>query len=112
MSDIIKAREILGTVVDNIETMDKAHIGEAINVALQLMYRKKHKAQKAPNTSARITPKLRDTVLEYAYYRPEVGSRYVAEKLNVNQGRISEILEGRYGSYGSESLKPIIPTRK
>ena len=107
MSDIIKAREILKTLVENAETVDKAHMVDAINVALQLMYRKRHKRTKASIVSIPVSVEIRDAVIQCVTENPSISTRELSEKYNVNHGRISEILAGQYGEYGTESTDGI-----
>lgn len=111
MSDIIKAREILETLVENVETVDKAHMVDAINVALQLMYRKKHKRKKAPRAATPVSVEIRDAVIQCVTENPSISTRELSEKYNVNHGRISEILAGQYGEFGTESTDGIFTER-
>lgn len=104
MSDIPRAREILENVLYEMEngTADRMFIRASVQSALGHMVRKKHKSQKARATANPITPEIRDNVLQSHAQEPWISTRALAERYNVNQGRISEIIAGDYGELGDE----------
>jgi hypothetical protein len=69
----------------------------AIEEALQLMYREKHKDQKSPRRSNPMTPERRDAIKAYHDMNPTESTSKIAQVFNVNQGRVSEVLGGKYG---------------
>lgn len=67
-----------------------------IKDAIDLMHRKKHKAVKGKNTATPVNKHIRDLVKQLIIDQPEINTRKVGEMVNINQGRVSEILEGKY----------------
>jgi len=104
MSDIPRARAILERLLEAMYdgTADPMFIKASVQSALGHMVRKKHKNQKAPATANPITPQIRDSVLQWHLQEPWMSTRALAEKYNVNQGRISEIIAGDYGELGDK----------
>lgn len=56
---------------------------------------RRRKKTSAPVTSARVTPALARAVREYAAAHPEEPQYKIAQKFNINPGRVSEILAGK-----------------
>lgn len=93
MSNIPKAREILkDTLEKNID--HEARV--AIEAALQLLYRDKHKDEKAPRKSRPVNKEVRDAIKAYHDMKPAESASKIAQVFNVNQGRVSEVLAGKY----------------
>lgn len=113
MSDIPRARQILEHLLDEMAdgTSDRMFVRSSVQAALRHMVRKKHKSQKARATANPITPEIRDNVLRSHTQEPWISTRALAEKYNVNQGRISEIIAGNYGELGDERTDGIFATR-
>jgi len=113
MSDIPHAREILEQLLIDMENghFDRMHVRASVQAALQLMYRKKHKRKKAPRAAKRVSVEIRDAVIQCVTENPSISTRELSEKYDVNQGRISEILAGQYGEYGTESTDGILTER-
>ena len=87
------AREILiGALEHNMD--HKVRV--AIEQALQLMYREKHKDVRSPIRSNPITPERRDAIKAYHDMNPHESTGKIAQVFNVNQGRVSEVLGGKY----------------
>lgn len=89
MADVPKARELL-MQAQEYEMQDEART--LINEALELMYRDYSLGRKAPRKSDPVTAQLRHVVKMYAKAFPEMTQQDIAEKFNVNIGRVSEIL--------------------
>lgn len=87
------ARELLLEVLEmNLDS--KARV--KIEKALQLMYREKHKPEKAPAKAVRMTAEIRDKIKEFTANNPNVGVREMSRVFGVNAGRISEVYAGKY----------------
>jgi len=67
-----------------------------IKDAIDLMHRKKHKKVKGQNTATPVNKHIRDIVKQLVIDQPDINTRTVGEMVNINQGRVSEILEGKY----------------
>jgi hypothetical protein len=67
-----------------------------IKDAIDLMHRKKHKEVKGQNTATPVNKHIRDIVKQLVIDQPDINTRTVGEMVNINQGRVSEILEGKY----------------
>ena len=68
--------------------------------ALDLMHRKQHKPQRAPHNSTRINKEVRDAIKSYYEMKHTVSTADIARVFNVNQGRVSEVLAGKYDKLG------------
>jgi hypothetical protein len=64
--------------------------------ALDLMHREKHKPVKGEKTATPVNKDIRDIVKQLVIDQPDINTRTVGEMVNINQGRVSEILEGKY----------------
>lgn len=98
MSDIPHARKILEQLLKDLEAFDSdiMQTRAAVKLALKHMYRDRHKTVQGKRTSQRMTAALRDKIKSMYRHNPEMHTRDVAEKLNVNQGRVTEVLAGKY----------------
>lgn len=100
MSNIPQARALLETALEYLHNeqmrMASAHIKDAI----ELMHRKKHKTVKSRNTATPVNKHIRDLVKQLVIDQPDINVRTVGEIVNINQGRVSEILEGKYDKLG------------
>jgi len=74
------------------ELADKHGISELRTLA-NLMYRRKHKAMRAPNTSQTVTPHLNADIRRFHRQNPVASNQDIANHFGVNPGRISEALE-------------------
>lgn len=90
---IPKAREIL---IDALEHNMDHKVRVAIESALQLMHREKHKITRAPVKSTSITGPVRDAIKSYYKMDTTKSTSEIAKVFRVNQGRISEIISGKY----------------
>ena len=98
MSDIPHARKILERLLNDLEAFDSdiMQTRAAVKSALLHMYRDKHKAVKGRRTSQKMSASLRDAIKSMCEHNPEMHTRDVAELLNINQGRVTEVLAGKY----------------
>ena len=94
MSDIATARAILHEVKERLFADGNQQDGMAVSVAIAHMYRRKHRDCRAPASSATITPELRAEIRAYAEANPQVSLTRIAERFQVNSGRVSEALAG------------------
>lgn len=74
----------------------RAHVMDA----LDLMHRVSHKNEKAPRQSRPMNKEVRDAIKAYHDMKPEESTSKIAQVFNVNQGRISEVLAGKYDKLG------------
>lgn len=113
MSDIPRARQILEHLLDEMEngTYDRMFVRSSVQAALRHMVRKKHKSQKARATVNSITPEIRDNVLRSHTQEHWISTRALAEKHNVNEGRISEIIGGNVDEFRDERTDGIFAAR-
>lgn len=105
MSNIPQARALLeeaNFLIDNADH-DSVYVEAAkgkLIAALKLMHRKKHKVVKGQNTATPVNKHIRDLVKQLVIDQPDINTRTVGEIVNINQGRVSEILEGKYDKLG------------
>jgi hypothetical protein len=57
--------------------------------------RRRPTRSRAPVSSAPMTPELAQEIREYAETNPDLSHQAIAEKFNVNHGRVSEALHGK-----------------
>ncbi len=109
MSDIPHARQILEQLLIHMEDglTDRMHIRAAVQAALRHMVRKRHKSIKSKMVSTTVSMEIRDAVIQCVTENPSISTRELSEQYNVNHGRISEILAGKYGEFGTESTDGI-----
>ena len=88
------AREILQQALRDHPTMH-FKLKDAIETALALMYREAPN-RRAPKTSKRMKIAHRDAIKRYADQHPEASTTHMATKFNVNAGRISEVIAGKW----------------
>ncbi len=98
MSKIIEARERLMEMSRQIRSSNSIndYWADEIDKIIALMYRKSIKRVKSERTSTPMTPALARQILNYMQASPETSTREVAEHFNVNQGRVTEVLEGKH----------------
>ena len=88
MSDIPRARELLiQTLDDESGQLDR----ELIEEALTLLWRVPPVRKAAP-TSRKMTPKLGEEIRTYASKNPKAAFQDIADKFDVNPGRVSEAM--------------------
>ena len=92
MANIPRAREILTEALEY--NMDD-EVRQRIEEAMQEMYRD-FIGRKARPTSRKMTEQLVQQIKSYAKRHPKVGYKEIANAFSVNQGRVSEVLAGKY----------------
>ena len=92
MANIPRAREILTEALEY--NMD-SEVRTRIEAAMQEMYRD-FIGRKAPTSSTKVTPYLVRRIKAYAAENPSASYKHIANHFNVNQGRVSEALAGKY----------------
>jgi len=100
MSNIPQARQLLETALEYLHNQQMRMASAHIKNAIELMHRKKHKAVKGQNTATPVNKHIRDLVKQLVIDQPDINTRAVGEIVNINQGRVSEILEGKYDKLG------------
>lgn len=105
MSNIPVAREKLELVakilyshaIDNLQNSEATMLARAYVLdALDLMHRKQHKEKRASRKSRRITAEVREAIKSYHEMVPDESTSKIAQVFEVNQGRVSEVLAGKY----------------
>lgn len=94
-SDIPQARRNIRAILDN-GNMTIEQVRSILLRTEPLLYREKYKRQKAEPTSNTMTPELAEAIMDHLAQEPSASTKEIAEKFNVNQGRISECIK-RYG---------------
>jgi DNA-directed RNA polymerase specialized sigma subunit len=92
MANIPKAREIL---TEALEFNMDSEVRTRIEAAIQEMYRDYSLGRKAPNQSSAVTDDVKRLVRMYAKTFPDITQQQIAQKFNINAGRVSEILTGK-----------------
>jgi len=99
MSDIPQARERLTALAEAMADSGKHDWAAEVADIVEMMHRKRIKKIKASATSHKITPNLALEIYNFCHNRPEISNQRVAEIFNVNQGRVTEILDRGYEYY-------------
>lgn len=99
MSNIPEARQRLSQLSEKLKADGKNSYATEIDQIIDMMHRKRIKKVKASTTSHKITPHLAYEIYNFCEKRPEISNQRVAEIFNVNQGRVTEILERGYRYY-------------
>lgn len=92
MSNIILARQHIEQIARELTRSGERNLARRLNSALELMYRRSP-ARRMPTHSRSVTPEIRAQVLELAE-TTDMHSAEIAVQLNLNPGRVSEILQG------------------
>lgn len=95
MSDIPLAREILADLADQIRLSQPSEAQVIDMVIRDLLYRQSTKPR-APIGSARMTPTLARSIRVMSARRPNMSTQEIAQIFNVNPGRVSEAIAGRW----------------
>ena len=93
MSNIPEARQRLAQLSAELKADGKDGYAAEIDQIIDMMHRKRIKRVRASTTSHKITPYLATEIELFCRRRPEISNQRVAEIFNVNQGRVTEILE-------------------
>ena len=94
-SNVPQARKILKTVARQLRTgvISKPEAARYITKALPLLERKKP-VRRAPRQRY-LTKRIKAEIIEYARKHPDAQMAAIAEWFKVNQGRVSEVLNGK-----------------
>ena len=79
---------------------------------IEARLRRRSPVRRAKVTSKRMTPALRDRIRAMAEAHPEMTMHEIAKALDVNQGRVSEVLAGRRTEQQPElqaALRALLP---
>ena len=93
MSDIGAARRRLRAIAAELEAEGRADLAHRIEEIIGGLMHRRKPARKAPRHSQHVTPEVRDKIIELAA-TTELHSSEIAAELNVNPGRVSEVLQG------------------
>lgn len=112
MSDMELARKQLTEAIQLIHDEQYAEACEHIQNAYNNTFRV-YKRKKSENESNPITQEIRDGVLSDRWMT-DMSHRALAEKYNINSGRVSEILDGWYNDKfeGPPPISTISPPPK
>lgn len=92
MSNIILARERLQQIAGELQRAGRRDLARRLSDVIDLMHRRAP-ARRMPSHSRQVTPRIREQVLELAR-TTGMHSAEIAVHLNLNPGRVSEILQG------------------
>lgn len=94
-SNIPQVRRNIQFILDNVE-LSNEQIRSILARTEPLTHREKHKREKAEPSSRKMTYDLASQILDDLAQDPSLSTKELAEKYNVNAGRISECIQ-RYG---------------
>ena len=91
-SDIPQARRNIRAILDNGNfTIEQVR---AILLRTEpLLYRERHKSEIAEPSSNKMTPEIASQIMDDLAQDPSLSTKELAEKYNVNQGRVSECIK-------------------
>ena len=92
MSDIPRAREIIELAARLLDPNDPARA--MLQVALPMLTREAP-VRRAPTQKRKMTARLKAQICAYARQNPAAHLSDIAVHFNVNQGRVSEVLNGK-----------------
>jgi hypothetical protein len=92
MSNIILARERIQQIARELNRAGQQEIARRLSEAVSLMHRRSP-VRRMGKSSRSVTPEIRQQVLELAR-TTDMHSAEIAVHLNLNPGRVSEILQG------------------
>jgi hypothetical protein len=92
MSNIILARQRIEQIAQELARSGQRDAARRLSSVLGLMHRRSP-ARRMPTHSRSVTPQIRRQVLEVAE-TTDMHSAEIAVRLNLNPGRVSEILQG------------------
>ena len=95
MSDIITARDMLLLVADSIKAREP-RAANAIEHIVENLMRRKYTKRKAPVSSETMTPELAGAIRQVHKANLEMSAQEIADIFNVNQGRVSEAIAGKW----------------
>jgi hypothetical protein len=95
MSDIPLARLLLSDLADDLRLQNPSAAQIIDMVVSDLMYRT-HVKPRAPISSARMTSTLARSIRIMAAHRPDMSAQEIADIFNVNSGRVSEAIAGKW----------------
>jgi len=87
-------------VADRIRGIAEEIKGDHPDISVELMkladeLRRRPPVPRAPATSTQMTPELAEEIREFAEANPGLSHQAIAEKFNVNHGRVSEAIKGK-----------------
>ena len=92
MSNIILARQKIQQIARELRNSGERDLATRLSSVIDLMHRRRP-ARRMPSHSRSVTPQIRQQVLELAR-TTDMHSAEIAVHLNLNPGRVSEILQG------------------
>lgn len=102
MTDTPKARERIAHLILRVDELSTELTDIAIeltDIAMELenvindcLRREPEAKPRSPDQSAKFTPRMARRIRDYINYHPNVSVHDVAERFNVNQGRVSDAL--------------------
>jgi hypothetical protein len=92
MSNIILARQKIQQIAGELSRAGQRDLAQRLSGVIDLMHRRAP-ARRMPSHSRQVTPQIRRQVLELAR-TTDMHSAEIAVQLNLNPGRVSEILQG------------------
>lgn len=92
MSNIILARQQIAQIAQELRRSGDRDLARRLSGVIGLM-RRRPPVRRMPTHSRTVTPQIREQVLELAR-TTDMHSAEIAVQLNLNPGRVSEILQG------------------
>lgn len=92
MSDIIRARQEIGEIAEQLKNEGQADLARRLSGVIGLL-RRRAPVRRMPAHSQKVTPEIKRKVLELAG-TTNLHSAEIAAQLKINPGRVSEILQG------------------
>ncbi|HVT83089.1 MAG TPA: hypothetical protein VHM90_20800 [Phycisphaerae bacterium] len=94
MSNIVRARELIEQIADNLDHGGNASAAaKQLRAVLALMKRRSY-VRRAPVHSNPVTPAIKAQIIALANANPAMHESEIAAQLGVNPGRVSEVLHG------------------
>lgn len=101
---IPEVREILAWIASNTIFTPRADL----HYLITQLRRVPSSRPRTVTKSNRVTPEVRDQILDFGRMYPRESHQDIGNRVNVNNARVSEVLNGRRGKYGvpSAHLRP------
>jgi hypothetical protein len=94
---IPEARDELMKIAERLEALEHSDVAhDILCVVLGHMYRQQVKPRRADREASAVTPFTRDLVKRLVARKPDLSNVEIGRRYNINPGRVSDILAGRY----------------
>lgn len=96
-TDIPYARQLLQEIAGEIRSQYPEQAARIEHICSEYMTRKPS-GRRAPTQRRMVTPKIRAAVLEHMHKHPDEPQEAIAQRFNIDGGRVSEIWNSRRGA--------------